>query len=108
RCFLGNAKVHYFGSVLCNKNVRWLYIAMNDPSLMRRVQCIGDLYRQLKEPLRRQGAFIRNILQSLPLQKLHGNEGMALILIDAINGANMRMIQGRGSLGLALEPGERS
>src|SRR6516162_3713617 len=43
------------------------------------------------------------LTQGLPFQKLHGNEGLALVLTDIVNRANVGMIEGRGRLRFALE-----
>jgi hypothetical protein len=44
--------------------------------------------------------------QCLPLQQLHGNERSPIDLVDFIDGANVRVIQGRGCLGFPLETAE--
>jgi hypothetical protein len=47
------------------------------------------------------------MLQCEPVQKLHGDESVALVLSDVINSADVGMVQGRCRLRLALEAGER-
>ena len=44
--------------------------------------------------------------QRLALQQFHGNEGAAFVFIDVVDGADVRVIQGRGGPRFALEPFE--
>ena len=46
------------------------------------------------------------VLQRQAVQKLHGDEGLAVLLADVVNGADVGMVQGGGGLGFALEAGE--
>ncbi len=46
------------------------------------------------------------MLQRQPVQKLHGDERFAVLVVNFVDGADVRMIQGRGSLGFALEAAE--
>ena len=43
------------------------------------------------------------MLQCLPLQKLHGDERPAFVLVHVVDGADVGVIEGGGSLRLALE-----
>ncbi len=47
------------------------------------------------------------VLQRQPVQKLHGYEGLSILLPDLIDSANVGMIQCRGGLRLPLEAGQR-
>ena len=47
------------------------------------------------------------VLQRLPLQELHHDEGLALVFIDVVNRADVGMIQRGGSPRLALEAFQR-
>ena len=40
------------------------------------------------------------------VQKLHGNEGLPVLIVNFINGADVRMVQCRGSFRFALKAGE--
>ena len=46
------------------------------------------------------------MLQGQAIQKLHGDKGLAILLADVINGANIRVIQSGGSLGFHLKTGQ--
>jgi hypothetical protein len=47
------------------------------------------------------------VLEREPVQELHGVESLAFVLTDLVDSADIRMVQGRGGLGLALETGQR-
>src|ERR1700693_3926947 len=47
------------------------------------------------------------VFESLALQKLHGNEGQAIVLADFVDGANVGMIQRRGGARFARDSCER-
>ena len=43
-----------------------------------------------------------------PLQILHGNEWLAFVLIEIVNGTDMRLVQSRGGTSFALKPFDRN
>ena len=45
------------------------------------------------------------MFQRQPVQKLHGDESFAVLVVNFVDGANVGVIQCRGSLRLALEAG---
>ena len=47
------------------------------------------------------------MFQRHAVEKLHGDERFAVLVVDFMDGADVGMIQGRGGLGLALEAAER-
>jgi len=44
------------------------------------------------------------VLESLPFEQFHGNERLALLVANFVDGADARMIESRCGPGLALEP----
>ena len=46
------------------------------------------------------------MLQGVAIEKFHGDEGLAVLVVYFVNGADVGMIQGRGGFGFALEAGE--
>src|SRR5271154_5298503 len=47
------------------------------------------------------------MLQRGAVQKLHGDEGFAALIVNLVNGANVRVIQRGGGLGFTLETAKR-
>ena len=47
------------------------------------------------------------MLQGLAVEKLHGDEGLAIFFADVVNGADVGMVQCGSGLGFALKAGER-
>jgi len=43
------------------------------------------------------------VLQRLALQQLHADEGLALVLVDVVDRADIGVVEGRRGPGLALE-----
>ena len=77
---------------------------MNDPSGVSRVQCVGDIDGEREKHFHFQRTPSDAVFQGRAVQKLHGDEGLAILLTDVINGANIRMIQSGGRLRLTLKP----
>ena len=79
---------------------------MDDPFRMRGVQRVRNLNGQAKQNIGLDGFGGDTMLQRHAVQKFHGDEGLTVVLIDFINGADIGMVQGRGRLRLALEAGQ--
>ncbi len=47
------------------------------------------------------------VLQRYAVQKLHGDEGFAVLVVNFVNRADVRMVQRGGRLGLTLEASQR-
>ena len=89
---------------LGHEGVRGLDVAVDDALGVSGVQGVGDLDRQLQQLRRLDGLARDAVLESLALQQLHADEGLAFVLVDVVNGADVGMIEGGGGLGLSLEP----
>jgi hypothetical protein len=70
---------------------------------VRGVECVGDLQAQVQDLLGAEPPRRDAVLQRLPMQALHDDEGAPLVLADVVDGADVGMIQGRGGLRLTLE-----
>ena len=56
-----------------------------------------------KASLDRQRFSLDAVLEGIALHQFHGDEGLAALLVDIVDGADVGMIQRRGGPGLALE-----
>src|SRR5215467_10491967 len=48
--------------------------------------------------------YLDPVLEGLPLEILHGDEGLAFLLADLVDGADMGMVQSGGGARFALKP----
>jgi hypothetical protein len=73
---------------------------------MRGIECVGNLDGQRQNQL----GFHRSpgdaMLQRQPIQKFHGDERFTVLVVNFVDGADVRMIQGRSRLGFALKAAE--
>ena len=46
------------------------------------------------------------MLQRVAIEKFHGDEGLAVLLVDFVDGADVGMVQSGGGFGFTLEAGE--
>src|SRR2546425_2966616 len=104
----GQAKVQNLGLAASrHEDVRWLDIAMNDPLRVRRIQSISNLNSQLQHLLVGKRLAGDAMLERLSLQELHDDEGLAWLLLDLMNHADVGMVECGGGSGFALESLER-
>ncbi len=76
---------------------------MDDPLPMRLTQCVGDLDSVAQELVERQRSALEALRQGLAFHALHHQEVHAVLMPDVVQRADVRMIQTRDCLGLALE-----
>ena len=77
---------------LSDENVGRLDVAVDDPRGVGGIERIGDLNSERQQRFHLQGAPGDALLQCGALQVLHHDEGLALLLADVMNRANIRMI----------------
>ena len=77
---------------------------MNDALGVRRIQCIGNLDRQVQQQIHLYGLAMDALLERLPLKQFHGDEVPAIGLADFVDRANVRMVQSRCCPGFSLKP----
>src|ERR1039458_1780753 len=94
-------------SALGDENVCWLDVPMNNTSSVSGVERVGDLDSQRQQGVNFQRTSRDAVLQCQSIQKLHNDEGFAVLVVNFVDGADVRMIQRRGRLGFALKTGER-
>ena len=76
---------------------------MDDALRVGGVQRIGNLDGEVEQFVRLEQFPGNALLQGLALQQLHSDEGLAFVLADFVNRADVGMVQRRGGAGLALE-----
>jgi hypothetical protein len=77
------------------KNVRRLDVAVNNTFGVGRIQRVGDLDGEREKGLHFYRSAGDTVLQSHPVQKLHGNERTTVVLADFVDGADIWMVEGR-------------
>ncbi len=80
---------------------------MNDSLSVGRIQSIRDLDDQIQKSIRFEGLALNDVLECVALEQLHGDEGLAFILVDFINRADVGVIQAGSSLRLTLKSLQR-
>src|SRR5580693_1085745 len=73
---------------------------------MGRVERVRNLDGQRQHQLGFHGTAADTIFQRDTLQKLHRDEGFAVLIVNFVDGADILVIQGGGSLSFALEAAE--
>ena len=99
-CARGNfrqAEVENLGvSALGDENVGGLDVAMDDAFAVRGVERVGDFDGQAEQDVHFQRTAGDAVLEGHAIQILHGDEGLAVLLADVVDGADVGMIE-RGS-----------
>ena len=75
---------------------------MNDSLGVRRVQSVGNLNGQVQELFGLEG-LLDPVLERLPVEKFHGYKGLAFVLVNVVDRANVRMVQGGCGTGFTLK-----
>src|SRR6476620_587987 len=91
---------------LGNEDIRRLDIAMHDTRRVRCVQGIGDLDGDRQKNFRFQRTPRNAVLQRHTIQKLHGDERLAVLVVDLGNRADVGMVESRCGLRFALKAGQ--
>jgi len=76
---------------------------VSDALRVRRIQPIGNLDREVEQFVDLYEFRPDPVLEGLPFEILHRNEGLAFIFADLINGANMGMVESRGGARFTLK-----
>ena len=89
---------------LGQKDIGRLEIPVDDSGFVGSFERVGDLERYLQDLRTRERLARDHVLESVPLQQLHHDEGLALELINFVNRANVGVIKTRGGTRFALKP----
>src|SRR6516165_10520774 len=92
---------------LGDEQICGLDVAVNDAFRMRSVKRIGNLDRELQQKIGLKGLTTDAVLERDAFEVLHDDEGLAVLLVDFVNGANVRVVQGGGGSRLALKALQR-
>ena len=76
---------------------------MHDASGVGSVQRVGDVDGEWEKNFHFQRTTRNTVLQSQSVKKLHGDERFAMLVVDFVNRADVRMVEGRSGLRLTLE-----
>ena len=80
---------------------------MSDASCVRGIQRVGNLNAEFQNAIDQQRFAVEDVLKGLALHQLHNDEGLAVVVRNFVNGADVRMIQSGGGAGFAQEAVER-
>src|SRR5215470_2128371 len=86
-----------------HENVRGLDVAVNNALRMGGVESVGNLNGEREDQISVHRAIADPMLQRDPIQKLHDDERLTMLLVNLENHTDVRMIQSRRSLGLSLK-----
>src|SRR5712692_7033515 len=101
---LGQPEIEDLGvTALGDEDVRRLDIPVDNSLGMRGIQRIGNLDSQVEHLIDLEWPPGDEVLERLPLEQLHDDEVVSLVLADLVDGADVGMVQGRGGSGFALE-----
>ena len=104
---LGETEIENFGvAAFGDENIRGLDVAVNDVFGVRGVERVGDFDGEREEVFDIHGAAVDAVLERLAVEKFHGDEGLAVLFADVVNGADVGMVERGGRLRFALETGE--
>jgi hypothetical protein len=80
-------------AALCDENIGRLNVAVDDAVGVGGVERVGDLDGEVEQRLEFELRARDEVLERLALEKFHGDEGLAVLLADIVNGADVRVVQ---------------
>jgi hypothetical protein len=101
---LGETEVqHLDPAVVSDHHVGRFEVAMDDPFLVGGGQRVSDLDRERKEPVELEASGWQHLIEALALDQLHRQEMDPVGLLHRVDGDDVRLVEGRDRLRLALE-----
>jgi hypothetical protein len=101
------AEVENFGLAAAgDEDVGGLDVAMDDALGVGGVEGVGDFEGDFEEGVEVEGVAVDAMLKGGAVEILHGDEGLAVLFADVVDGADVGVVQGGGRLGFAFEAGE--
>src|SRR5208283_4501529 len=105
---LGQTEIKNLGvAALGEEDVRGFDVAMDDASSVSGVQCVRNLDGERQNQLGFHRTPRDAVLQCQPVQKLHGNERMTIVLADFVDRADVGVVQGGSCACFPAEAFER-
>jgi len=105
--YFREAEIENFGvAEFGDKDIGGLDVAMNDAAGVSGLEAGGDVDGNVEEFIGIERLVTQEMLESEAIEKFHGDESLAVLLTDIVNGADIRMIEGGSGLRFALEAGE--
>src|SRR5271156_1928239 len=102
---LGQTEIEHLGvSSARYENVGGFHVAVNDAFCMSGGDRVSHFDRDLQRPWEFQRVAREQAVQRLAVEELHGDEWLAVMLVNFIDGADIRMIQSGRRARLAFEP----
>src|SRR5437763_3364551 len=89
-----------------HENIRRFDVTVNDAFGVRCIQPIGDFNSEREQKIQIQSSSRYVMFQRHSIQNLHRNEGLPLLVVDFVDSADVRMIQGLSRFGFTLESGQ--
>ena len=86
-----------------DEQVRGLDVPMHNTCRVCRIEGVRDLDGEREDLLDLHGTSADPVLQGHAIQILHGDERLPMILVNLVNRADVRMIESRRGLRLALK-----
>ena len=87
-------------------DVRWLQIAVDDALLVRGFEGLGDLLRDRQRLIERDWPARDALGKIFALDELHDESRAAVGVFESVDGADVRVIQGRQNFSFALKAGQ--
>jgi hypothetical protein len=101
---LGQAEIKNLGVPTPGyKNVCWLDVPVDDAFGVGGVESVGNLDSKGEQRLQIHRTVADQVLQRLTVEKLHGDERLAIFLTNVVDRADIGMVQGGSCLGLTPE-----
>src|SRR5208282_4220255 len=86
-----------------HENIGGLDVAVQDSFGVRRVQRVRQLNSEVEQQLGAEGTDGDQLCQRLAFEQLHGDERPAGLLVNFVNGADIRVVEGGGSARFPLK-----
>jgi hypothetical protein len=89
-----------------NEDIGGLDVTVNDAFSMGGIEGVGNLDGDIQQTLQFHRPAGDCIFESLALKTFHGDEGFTIFFADVMDGADVGMVQRRGSFGFAAKAAE--